>query len=75
MPAKGAVEIGQIGETCFGGDVCDLAMAPSRVAQQRGSLFEAPIQHVMGEALAGFFEEKMDVARSNAKLGGDEANR
>ena len=58
MPAEGAVEIGQVGETCFGGDVRDLAMAPSRVAQQRGGLFEAPFQHVMAEALAGFFEEK-----------------
>ena len=47
VPAESAVEIGQIGEAGFGGNGRNLAMTPARVAQQRGGLFETPLQHVM----------------------------
>ncbi len=38
-----------------------------RIAQQRGGLFQPPFQHVMGEALAGLFEQQMHVARRDAE--------
>src|ERR1700722_16408985 len=67
MPAEGAVEIGQVGEARFGGNVGDLAIPPTPIAQQRRGLAQPPLQHVMSEAFAGFFEEQMYVAWRNAE--------
>src|ERR1700729_3463655 len=67
MPAEGAIEIGQVVEARFGGNVGNLAMAQTRIAQQHRGAFEAAFQHVMREALAGFFQEQMHVARRDAE--------
>ncbi len=53
--------MGQIGETRFGGNIGNLAMTPLRVAQQRRGFVQPPFQHVMGEALAGLFKQKMQL--------------
>ena len=57
MPAKGAVEIGQVIEARFGGDVGDLAMTRSWITQQHSRLFQTLLPHMMRKAFAGLFEE------------------
>lgn len=71
MPAEGTVEIGQIREARLGGNVSDLAAAPIRFAQKRGGRIQAAAQYVMREALAGFFEQEVHIARRDAELFGD----
>ena len=46
-------------------------MPPPRIAQQCPGLLQTPLQHVMGEALAGFFEQQVNVARRNAEQRSD----
>jgi len=67
MPAERAIEIRKIGEACLGGDIGDLARGRLRIAQQRRRFFKAPLQHMMREALAGLFEQKMHVTRRDAE--------
>src|ERR1700733_7361447 len=67
MPAEGAIKIGQIGEARFSGYLGDLAVPPERIAQQCRGLSQPLLQHVMGEALSGFFKEQMHVARRDTE--------
>jgi hypothetical protein len=66
-----AVEIGQVGEAHFSGDVGDPAMALQRITQQHHAPFQPPLQHVMAEALAGLFKQQMHVARRDAEQTGN----
>ncbi|HEX3939576.1 MAG TPA: hypothetical protein VHX43_18900 [Xanthobacteraceae bacterium] len=63
MPAKSAIEIGQIIEAGFGGDFGDLARVILWIAQQRRGLFQASLQYMVGETFACLFEKEVHVAR------------
>src|SRR6202034_1886715 len=67
MTPEGTVGIRQVGEAGFRGDIGDLTRAPTRIAQERCALYQAPFQHMMREAPAGLLQEEMHVARRDAE--------